>query len=46
MDKLIQDVQAIFKDNHINTEDIRHVLENYKSNPLDWKKYAHFDAHK
>uniref|UniRef100_A0A914Y5K6 Cysteine dioxygenase n=1 Tax=Panagrolaimus superbus TaxID=310955 RepID=A0A914Y5K6_9BILA len=46
MEKLIQDIQSIFKDDVINTDDIKHVLQNYKSNSLDWKKYAHFDAHK
>uniref|UniRef100_A0AC34F744 Cysteine dioxygenase n=1 Tax=Panagrolaimus sp. ES5 TaxID=591445 RepID=A0AC34F744_9BILA len=46
MEKLIKDIQSIFKDDVINTDDVKHVLQNYKSNPLDWKKYAHFDAHK
>jgi cysteine dioxygenase len=46
MEKLIQDIQSIFKDDVVNTDDIKRVLQNYKSNPLDWKKYAHFDAHK
>jgi len=46
MDKLIKDIGEVFKDDEINTEDIRRILSNYKSNPLDWKKYAHFDAHK
>ena len=46
MEKLIKDIGEIFKDDNINTEDIRRVLCNYKSNPLDWKKYAHFDPYK
>uniref|UniRef100_A0A914C806 cysteine dioxygenase n=1 Tax=Acrobeloides nanus TaxID=290746 RepID=A0A914C806_9BILA len=46
MDNLITQIREIFKDDHINTEDIKRVLEAYKSNPLDWQKYAHFDPHK
>uniref|UniRef100_A0A7E4UQR0 Cysteine dioxygenase n=1 Tax=Panagrellus redivivus TaxID=6233 RepID=A0A7E4UQR0_PANRE len=46
MEKLISEVQDVFKNDHINTEDLKYVLQNYKSNPCDWKKYANFDAHK
>lgn len=46
MENLIRQIREIFHDDHINTEDIRRVLENYKSNPADWKKYANFDPHK
>jgi hypothetical protein len=33
MEKLIADVQRIFVEDHINTEDIRKTLEAYKSDP-------------
>uniref|UniRef100_A0A915E526 cysteine dioxygenase n=1 Tax=Ditylenchus dipsaci TaxID=166011 RepID=A0A915E526_9BILA len=46
MEKLVLNIREIFEDDHINTEEVRRVLENYKSNPADWKKYAHFDPHK
>ncbi|KAI1725739.1 cysteine dioxygenase type I domain-containing protein [Ditylenchus destructor] len=46
MEKLISDIREIFQDDHINTMDVRRVLENYKSNRADWQKYAHFDPHK
>ncbi|KAI1732237.1 cysteine dioxygenase type I domain-containing protein [Ditylenchus destructor] len=46
MEKLVSDIREIFEDDHINTMDVRRVLENYKSNRTDWQKYAHFDPHK
>jgi len=46
MDRLVANIREIFEDDHINTEELREVLESYKSNPADWQKYAHFDAHK
>jgi len=46
MDRLVANIREIFEDDHVNTEEIREVLENYKSNPADWQKYAHFDPHK
>ena len=46
MDKLVANIREIFEDDHINTETLRSVLENYKSNSRDWQQYAHFDPHK
>lgn len=47
MDHLIKDIREIFdSDDNINTETVRNLFENYKSNPADWSKYAHFDPHK
>ena len=46
MDRLVANIREIFEDDVINTEEIREVLESYKSTPADWQKYAHFDAHK
>ena len=38
--------EVVFEEDRINTEDLRDVLEGYKSSPVDWQKYAHFDPHK
>jgi cysteine dioxygenase len=46
MDKLVTQVRGLFDEDHVNTEDVRHVLEAYKSHPVDWRQYAHFDPHK
>lgn len=46
MEKLILNLRQIFEDDHINTEEVRRVLEEYKSDPRDWRKFAHFDPHK
>uniref|UniRef100_A0A915N2N3 Cysteine dioxygenase n=1 Tax=Meloidogyne javanica TaxID=6303 RepID=A0A915N2N3_MELJA len=34
-----------FPQDLINTEEVRQVLEEYKSNPKDWNKFALFDPH-
>ncbi|CAK5090855.1 unnamed protein product [Meloidogyne enterolobii] len=46
MNKLISDIRNIFNEDLINTEEVRRVLEEYKSNTKDWNKFALFDPHK
>jgi len=46
MEGLIAQLRQVFKDDEINTEEIREIMETYSSNRSDWKKYAHFDPHK
>jgi len=46
MERLVGNIRDIFKDDLINTETLRSVLEGYKSSQQDWQKYAHFDEHK
>ncbi|CAI5456655.1 unnamed protein product [Caenorhabditis angaria] len=43
---LILTLREIFEDDHINVEEVRRVLESYKSNFNDWKQFAKFDEHK
>ncbi|TMS36035.1 hypothetical protein L596_003302 [Steinernema carpocapsae] len=46
MEKLCCQLREIFSEDHVNTESIRVILESYKSNPADWRKYAKFDPFK
>ncbi|XP_049620070.1 cysteine dioxygenase type 1-like isoform X2 [Syngnathus scovelli] len=41
--ELIQKLREIFQDDHINVDEVRELMESYRSNPEDWKKYAMFD---
>uniref|UniRef100_A0A1I7WTN2 Cysteine dioxygenase n=1 Tax=Heterorhabditis bacteriophora TaxID=37862 RepID=A0A1I7WTN2_HETBA len=43
MDPLISQFRSIFASNDVNIEEVEKVLYSYKSNPSDWRKYAHFD---
>jgi cysteine dioxygenase len=46
MEQVKHKLREIFQCGEINTEEVREIMENYKSNRTDWKKYAHFDPHK
>jgi hypothetical protein len=46
MEKLLSGIRDIFEDDCINTEEVRRVLEEYKSDRNDWRQFAHFDPHK
>ncbi|KAF7634539.1 Cysteine dioxygenase [Meloidogyne graminicola] len=46
MDKLIKEIREIFNEDSINIEEVKQLLEEYKSNANDWNKFALFDPHK
>lgn len=46
MQDLVGGLHRIFGDGEINTEEVMDLMSSYKSNPLDWRKYAKFDTHK
>ncbi|KAM6930265.1 cysteine dioxygenase type 1 [Xenentodon cancila] len=43
LDDLIRILHQIFASDKINVEEVQQVMESYKSNPEEWKKYAKFD---
>ncbi|VDL72138.1 unnamed protein product [Nippostrongylus brasiliensis] len=43
MQDLIGEMRSIFRDDHVNIEDMEKTLLSYKSNPADWGQYAMFD---
>ncbi len=44
--QLIDGIRRIFDQENINPEDVSQLLAAYKSDPLDWGKYAKFDPHR
>merc|ERR1739836_153337 len=44
--ELISILREIFSNNEVNVDYVTQILNNYKSNPRDWKKYAKYDPHK
>ena len=46
LNELIGQLRRIFADNHVNVDEVRKVMESYKSNREDWERYAIFDQHK
>lgn len=46
MDDLIQELHRVFDSDEVNVEYVHNLLASYKSNPLEWKKFAKFDRYK
>ena len=45
-DELIEKLLEIFESDNVNIEEVEEILDCYKSDPKDWKKYAKFDKYK
>ncbi|XP_019866077.1 cysteine dioxygenase type 1 [Aethina tumida] len=43
---LIDELDRIFECDKVNIDLVHYVMKSYKSNPLDWKKYAKFDRYR
>ena len=43
IDDLCKDLHMVFSADHINVDYVKKLLENYKSNPEDWEKFALYD---
>ncbi|XP_060526774.1 cysteine dioxygenase type 1 [Cylas formicarius] len=43
---LIRELNRIFEKDSINIELVHYVMRSYKSNPVEWKKYAKFDRYR
>ncbi|XP_059847627.1 cysteine dioxygenase type 1-like isoform X2 [Hypanus sabinus] len=46
LEDLIKQLHDVFSSDKVNVEDLRELMESYKSNPADWRKYAKFDSHR
>jgi len=46
LDDLITVLRLIFDSDNIDVNYVQDVMFAYKSNPNDWRKYAHFDKHR
>jgi hypothetical protein len=46
LSQLCQILHRVFAQDTVNVEYVKRIIENYKSNPKDWRKYAKYDPHK
>lgn len=46
LNDLIGQLHQVFQSDSVNIEFVHYVMKSYKSNPLDWKKYAKFDRYR
>ncbi|KAJ8924157.1 hypothetical protein NQ315_006941 [Exocentrus adspersus] len=46
LEGLIRELNLIFASDTVNIELVSYVMKAYKSNPLDWKKYAKFNRYR
>ncbi len=46
LDDLISELHKIFEHDHVDVRYVKAVLDAYKSNPREWRKYAKFDVHR
>jgi hypothetical protein len=44
--ELCEMLHQVFSDDVVNVEFVTKLIQNYKSNPKDWRKYAKYDPHK
>lgn len=46
LQQLIEKLHILFSEDHVNTDEVQHVMESYQSKYSEWKKYANFDPHR
>ncbi|RWS16804.1 cysteine dioxygenase type 1-like protein [Dinothrombium tinctorium] len=46
LDELVVKLREIFSQDDIDVDYVQQLMLSYKSNPRDWRKYAHFDRHR
>ena len=46
MSELVTHLRQIFSSDTVNVDYVTQLLQNYKSKPKDWRKYAKYDPHK
>lgn len=44
--ELIDALHEAFKTDHVNIDEVQNLMASYRSNPLEWKKYAKFDRYR
>ncbi|XP_054003139.1 cysteine dioxygenase type 1 [Hylaeus anthracinus] len=44
--ELIDALHEAFKTDHVNIDHVQDLMASYRSNPLEWKKYAKFDRYR
>jgi cysteine dioxygenase len=43
LDDLIRELYVVFESDSVNVEFVHQLMSSYKSNPVEWKRFAKFD---
>lgn len=46
LEDMIKELYRVFEEDEVNVEEVHNLMASYKSNPVEWKKYAKFDRYK
>ena len=46
LEELLEQIDTVFSKDHVNVEYVTALMEAYRSNAADWKKYVLMDEHK
>uniref|UniRef100_A0A0L8FP57 Cysteine dioxygenase n=1 Tax=Octopus bimaculoides TaxID=37653 RepID=A0A0L8FP57_OCTBM len=46
LDDLCKELREVFENDRVNIEEVKALMESYKSNSKEWKKFAKFDQHR
>lgn len=44
--ELIDALHEVFQTDHVNIDHVQDLMMSYKSNPMEWKKFAKFDRYR
>lgn len=45
-DRLIQELHDAFSQDSVNVDHVQNLMQAYRSDPKEWKKYAKFDRYR
>jgi len=46
LDQLVEELRKIFAENDVDVDFVQDVMSAYKSDPKEWRQFAHFDRHR
>lgn len=46
LEDLIRELREVFESDDVNIEYVSYLMKSYKSNPIEWKKFAKFDRYR
>lgn len=45
-DELVAKLRTVFESDIVDVDYVQHILNNYNSDPNEWKRFAHFDKNR
>ncbi|KAF7278583.1 hypothetical protein GWI33_008202 [Rhynchophorus ferrugineus] len=46
LNDLVRELNRVFSSDNVNVDLVHYIMRAYKSNPIEWKKYAKFDRYR